>query len=177
MSGDRRILIAVASKHGSTQGIAEAIAGELRIRGFSVDVRNAGDDVEVAGYAAAIVGSAVYMGNWLAEGRKFVRRHQAQLTGIPVWLFSSGPVGPEPQTLTDPNHLDELVRLCQARGHQVFVGKLDRNTLGFGERLVTRVVHAHVGDFRDWAAIRTWADGIAGALAAEPSARSTAPAA
>ena len=81
---------------------------------------------------------------------------------MPVWLFSSGPLGfddPEPQG--EPAQLDELISRTGARGHTIFVGKLDEDELGFRERLIVRAVGAQNGDFRDWAAINVWADEIA----------------
>ena len=84
---------------------------------------------------------------------------------MPVWLFSSGPVGNDDRPgQADPPKVVEIARLTHARGHQMFAGKLDRHDLSLGERLVVNVVHAPDGDFRDWNAIRTWADEIGAAL-------------
>jgi len=73
----------------------------------------------------------------------------------------------DPQPKGDPGHLDALMQATQARGHRMFVGKLDRESLGFGERLMTTAVKAPEGDFRDWDVIRSWAQGIASALSAD----------
>jgi len=161
-----RILIAVASRHGGTRGIAEAIGQELRTAGHSVTVEHAGGAMSVEGYDAALVGSAVYMGAWLPAARQFVERHAAALTAMPVWLFSSGPLGDDPQPGPPLAHLDALMQETGAREHRIFVGKLDKGEIGFGERVVAQAVKAPEGDFRDWAAIRAWADQIAAALAA-----------
>jgi flavodoxin len=85
------VLIAVASRHGSTVEIAATIAEELRQAGHKVDVRNVDDEIAVRLYDAAIIGSAVYMGHWLAEARHFLDREREHLRAMPVWLFSSGP--------------------------------------------------------------------------------------
>lgn len=159
------ILVAVASKHGSTQEIAQAIAEQLRTAGHTVDTRNVEEAPAVAGYDAAIVGSAIYMGQWLSSAREFVDRNQSQLAPLPVWLFSSGPLGAEdPQPQGDPEGIAELMGKTEASGHRIFVGKLDKNNLGMGERLIAKMVKAPEGDFRDWEAIRAWADEIAEAL-------------
>jgi menaquinone-dependent protoporphyrinogen oxidase len=50
------------------------------------------------------------------------------------------------------------------RDHKIFVGKLDTAGLGLGERLITKVVGAPAGDFRDWDEIRRWAREIAADL-------------
>jgi menaquinone-dependent protoporphyrinogen oxidase len=159
------ILIAVASRHGSTREIADAIAQELRGVGHAVEVRTIEAALTIEGYDAVIIGSAVYMGAWLPAARQFVDRNRLRLAGVPVWLFSSGPLGQaHPHPPGDPNHLDELMAATGAQEHRTFVGKLDTSRLGLGERLIVTMVNAPAGDFRDWAAIRGWADEIAAAL-------------
>jgi menaquinone-dependent protoporphyrinogen oxidase len=160
------ILIAVASRHGSTREIADTIAQELATSGHTALVRDAGEVTSLEPYDAAVVGSAIYMGNWLPVAREFVQRNKDTLSTIPVWLFSSGPVGEaDPQPKDDPRHLEDLMQASGAREHRIFVGKLDKSNLGFGERLAVKVVKAPEGDFRDWEAIRDLARGIASALA------------
>jgi menaquinone-dependent protoporphyrinogen oxidase len=159
------ILIAVASRHGSTHDIAEVYAQELRHVGHVVDVRDVDGSLAIEHYGAVIVGSAIYMGNWLPEARQFVEHNQAALTNVPVWLFSSGPLGQgDAQPHGEPAHLDELMQATHARAHRIFAGKLDKSSLGLGERLITRMVKAPEGDFREWEAIRVWAHEIADAL-------------
>ena len=48
-----------------------------------------------------------------------------------------------------------------ARGQVVFPGRLDKALLSFGERAMVTAMRAPLGDFRDWEAIRTWAERIA----------------
>jgi menaquinone-dependent protoporphyrinogen oxidase len=159
------ILVVVASRHGSTHEIAEAIAQELRAPGHTVEVRNAADAGAPETYDAVIIGSAVYMGHWLSEAAHFVDRNRARLAAVPVWLFSSGPVGrDDPHPPGEPTDLDKLMAATQARGHRTFVGKLDKSNLGLGERLVVKMVGVQEGDFRDWEAIRDWAREIVIAL-------------
>lgn len=163
------VLVAVSSKHGGTREIARVIAEELRALGLDPDLREAGAVRDLAGYDAVVLGSAVYMGNWLPEARAFVARHGAALAGLPVWLFSSGPLGAEnPQPPGDPAGGAAVLAATGARGHRVFAGRLERGDLGLGERAISRLVHAPEGDFRDWAAIRAWAREIGAALAAAP---------
>jgi menaquinone-dependent protoporphyrinogen oxidase len=164
-----KVLVAVASRHGSTREIAGAIAGELRDMGNSVEVREVATVESVAGYDAVIQGSAVYAGQWLPEARRFATRQRERLRALPVWLFSSGPIGAELWPPGDPDGVQQLVVATGAHAHVVFAGKLDRQTLGFAERLVARAVAAPEGDFRDWAAIRDWARGIGASLAAVPA--------
>lgn len=160
-----RVLVAVASKHGSTREIAEAIADELRHQGLITDLQDAGEVSDLAGCEAIILGSAIYAGNWLPEAKSFAEQFHAELATLPVWLFSSGPLGTtDPQPQDDPNRLIAALGDVPAREHHVFVGKLDPETLGFAERLIAKAVRAPQGDFRDWDAIRDWARTIAAEL-------------
>src|SRR5258708_25169260 len=150
------VLVTVASRHGSTREIADAIAQELRMQGVDADVRTIEEVPDLNSYDAVVLGSAVYMGNWEAAANQFVQRYQSRLPTMPVWLFSSGPVGNDDHPgQGDPPKLVEIARLTHARGHQMFAGKLDRHGLSLGERLVVNVVQAPGGDCRDWTPIRS----------------------
>jgi menaquinone-dependent protoporphyrinogen oxidase len=160
-----RVLIVVASKHGSTREIADALADTFQSLDLTAEVADACAAPDPAGYDAVVVGSALYMGHWLPQARAFVMRHQEALQRAPVWLFSSGPLGepPTPPPAESPQ-LVELLAASGAREHRVFVGKLDRGALGLGEKLAVKLVKAPEGDFRDWDTIRAWAREITGAL-------------
>ena len=69
-----KILVAHASKHGSTPEIAAAIARILSSEGADVDLLTARDVTAVDQYDAVIIGSAAYMGRCFAirEGGKTV---------------------------------------------------------------------------------------------------------
>lgn len=176
-SKNLKILVAVASKHGSTSEIAEVIAEELIMANFEVELQdlcdkdNAG---EIDQYDAVILGSAIYAGNWLPEAKDFARQHQAALSKLPVWLFSSGPLGKDdPQPANDPAKLAVSLGEVKVQDHRVFVGKLDLADLGFAERLITKVVKAPTGDFRDWVGIKEWAGEIARELGSKPVTTAT----
>ncbi|MGE0538733.1 MAG: flavodoxin domain-containing protein [Dehalococcoidia bacterium] len=158
-------VVVAASRHGSTREIAQVIADELRRAGIETALRDARTVEEIGGYDAVILGSAVYMGNWLPEARRFGEHNLTQLTTVPLWLFSSGPLGADdPQPHGDPERISDLLRNLRPREHKVFAGKLDKRGLGFGERLAVKAVKAQEGDFRDWDAVRGWAHAIADAL-------------
>jgi menaquinone-dependent protoporphyrinogen oxidase len=156
------ILVAAASRHGSTREIGEAIAGELKSLGHRAIVSDAALVEDSDDFDAYIIGSAVYMGRWLPDARALVKEHGASFLGKPVWLFSSGPLGePNAQPKADPAHLEELMQATAAREHRMFVGKLEKHGLGPGERIAVKMVKAPEGDFRDWESIRGWAREIA----------------
>lgn len=133
------VLIAVASKHGSTREIAE----DLRTASVAVDLRDAGDVASITGYTAVVLGSGMYAGSWLPDAKHFAEQHRAELARLPVWVFSSGPLGAdEPQTHDDPQKLAAPLGDVPVRDHRVFVGKLNTQGLGFGECLMVKVVGA-----------------------------------
>jgi menaquinone-dependent protoporphyrinogen oxidase len=102
----------------------------------------------------------------MKEATDFAEVNTDVLSRLPVWLFSSGPLGTEVEDDEEqPRQLAELTERLQPRAHRMFFGALDRNKLGFGERMMVKAVKAPDGDFRDWNAISAWADEIARELA------------
>ena len=172
------ILVAYASRHGATQGIAERIGARLRAAGLDVEIRPAASAKGLASYDAFVIGSASYMFHWLNEATQLVRRNRTALAARPVWLFSSGPLGTEPldaqgrdqKVAAVPKEMAELRETVGARDHRVFFGAYDptRKPIGLAERFVSIMPAARdalpAGDFRDWPEIEAWADEIAGEL-------------
>jgi menaquinone-dependent protoporphyrinogen oxidase len=160
-----RVLVANASKQGSTAAIAEEVGAALREAGADADVRDAGEVRTVEQYDAVVLGSAVYAGRWMEDANGLVDRLEEPLRARPVWLFSSGPLGsPVAKPEGDPPVAADLVERLEARDHRVFAGKLQRKALSFPERAIVTALRAPEGDFRDWDAIEDWAREIAGAL-------------
>jgi menaquinone-dependent protoporphyrinogen oxidase len=155
------ILVTAASRHGGTNEIAEAIGAALREAGVNAEVRRPGEVESVERYDAVVLGSAVYVGRWLDEAKTFAQRHADALRRRPVWLFSSGPLGDPPKPEEESVEAGPLVEMTGARDHRTFPGELARERLGLGERAIVKMVRAPYGDFRDWVAIRTFADRIA----------------
>ena len=153
-------LVAVASRHGSTSEIAAVIADELRANGQVVELWDVTAVDNLDSYDTVVLGSAIYTGNWLPEAKAFVNQHRAALANKPVWMFSSGPIGTPPLPAGDPAGVAALIEGIDPHEHVVFAGKLDPHDLGFVERAITKVLHAPSGDYRDWTAIREWAQKI-----------------
>lgn len=173
------VLVTAASEYGSTTEIARVIGLTLTDRQIEVDMVPPAAVDSVDDYAAVILGSAVYGGRWLTPARNFAIRFQAQLAAHPVWLFSTGPVGAASGKLVDSMDRDcaDVTSIRQAlpvRGHCIFAGKIDPQPLSAVQHASLLVHHLEPGDFRDWTAIRRWANDIADdvdrtAAAAEPS--------
>jgi menaquinone-dependent protoporphyrinogen oxidase len=162
----KRILVAYASRHGSTAEIATAIGEALRASGADVEVEPATEVRTLEGVEAVVVGSAVYMGRWMQEAVDFLKRHEGRLREIPTWLFSSGPTGGSPLAdakirelgpvviVTPPGNVARLAERIRARGHVSFPGRIVPEMGGLFARWMPR------GDWRDLGAIRTWARGL-----------------
>ncbi len=152
-----KVLVTAATKHGSTAEIATALGTALLGNGLQVDVVAPEAVTSLRPYDAVIVGSGVYAGHWLEPAKAFVERFRDELRTIPVWLFSSGPIGDPALPGGDPADVSSLAETTNARGHQVFAGRIDPASLGMGEKLILKVMRVPEGDFRPWESIDAWA--------------------
>jgi menaquinone-dependent protoporphyrinogen oxidase len=160
------VLITAASKHGATREIAEVIERVLDEHGVSAERLDLDEVGDLGRYEAVVLGSAVYMGQWLKEARSFIDWHGGELAERPTWLFSSGPIVGDP---AKPDPADEAAGIhaleaAHAREHKLFAGKLDKSRLGLLEKAAVRAAHASEGDHRDWDEINRWATEIAAQL-------------
>ncbi len=185
-----KVMVVHASRHGATAGIAERIGETLQAAGLEARVVPA-DEARDANADAFVIGSGVYMGNWLKDGLEFIERNLETLDTRPVWLFSSGPlpgsnreqVDDEFQGALGPadgpgsggrKRIVGLAEAIHARGHRVFLGAFDPSDppKAISERLVRLMPAAKdilpPGDFRNWPEIEAWARDIAAALAPVP---------
>lgn len=167
----KKVLVTYASKHHSTAEIAERIASQLKSTGLNVEIQPVQQVKDAQPYDAVVLGSAVYMGSWMAEAAAFLKAQQESLAQKDVWLFSSGPVGEgDPSQLLDgwtfPEDLKPVAEQIAPHDITLFHGKVIPQKLRLWEKLATRMVKAPIGDFRDWNMIRAWTDGIGQALAA-----------
>jgi menaquinone-dependent protoporphyrinogen oxidase len=167
-----QVLVSAASGHGSTTEIARVIGQTLVNDDIAVDMIPPAAVDYIDDYDAVILGSAVYAGHWLAQARDFAIRFREPLAARSVWLFSSGPVSDPAKKSVQSMEQDpaDVIRIRQdirVQGHRMFAGKLNSHTLGVTQRASLLMFRAmSEGDFRDWAVITQWADGIAAALAA-----------
>ncbi len=166
------VLVAYASKRGSTAEIAETVAATLRREGLKVCLERCDEVRSLEGYDAVVLGSAVYMKRWRGDARDFLKKHRKALKQMPFWVFSSGPVGDPAEDNPDwiePPKLAEKVEELGGRGHAVFGGCLPAEPRGMMEKAMVKGAPPQYRDRRDWGEIRGWAKQIAGELVAVPS--------
>ena len=164
-----KVLVSAASRHGATAEIAAAIGAELAARGLAAVLLPPAKVQSGCQFDAAVIGSAVYAGHWEQQAIDLVNRTREALTSVPVWLFSSGPVGKPQGRLAramggDPVEVAEMLAATHAVEHRMFAGKLDRKLLPAPQRFAVLCFRGLDGDFRDWTAIRQWAAAIAAQL-------------
>ena len=167
-----KVLVTAASKHGSTTEIAEAIGRHLTDAGLTVDVTGPKQVHDLADYDAVVLGSAVYAGHWLDPAKELVERLREPLSSLPVWLFSSGPIGDPPAPEEDAVEVADIVEATGARKHVVLPGNVDMERLRLPEKAIVRALRVPVGDYRDWDAVASWASHIAGELQKDAGAAS-----
>lgn len=160
----RKVLVTYASKMGATAGIAEAIGTVLREHGHHADVRDVTEVDSISQYDAVVLGSAIYIRRWRPEAVQFLRRYADELSDRRVWMFHSGPVGPDrEQTQEMPANVYRLARRIGAAPATTFAGAiLPATAKGFLARHLATGNLA--GDSRDWPLITNWAAGIAATL-------------
>jgi menaquinone-dependent protoporphyrinogen oxidase len=161
-----RILVTAASRHNATAEVAQAIARTLELAEIEVDVRRPEEVGHVSAYDGVVLGSAIYAGHWLKPAKELVERTSSRLRHLPVWLFSTGPIGDPLKPEASPVDVAPMLAQSGAREHRLFGGRLAKHDLGFAERAVVRVVGAAEGDYRPWAEIEAWAGEIATTLKA-----------
>jgi len=178
------ILVAWATRYGSTREVAEAAAETLREQGLTVEVtaakdavvraeRHPGHDAGVGdGHDGVVLATPFYMGAMPKDAVRFLERERAALEGLPVALLACGPLSADDDLDAARGQLDgALAKLgwLHPVAAGMFVGKYDPGRLRVADRLIAALpasplhgVGAH--DDRDWAAIRGWAATLPGLL-------------
>jgi menaquinone-dependent protoporphyrinogen oxidase len=144
------ILVAYATKHGSTREVAEAIGAVAMAEGAEVEVAPAH---AVAGPVSrvdlVVLGAPIYSGRWHRDAHRFLKRHRRELAGLPVAVFALGPRRADEEAWQ--HSWAQLHRALAKRAwlHPVAVG-LFGGADPAGQGRATR------RDLRDWTAIGDW---------------------
>ena len=159
------ILVAYATRYGSTQEVAGLVAATLRESGLEVDLQPMRDARAIDQYRAVVLGAPLYMFHWHKDARRFALRHRIVLMQRPVAIFALGPV----QSPIDKREW----QICRAQLDQdlayfpwlrpvalkLFGGRLEPTKLRFPENLLAKTMPTT--DIRDWTAILTWTNDLA----------------
>jgi len=162
------VLVAYATKYGSTQEVAEAVAATLRESGLSVAVQPAREVRTLEGYDAVVLGAALYMFRWHKDALHFLSRHRKALADRPVAVFALGPVHvphDEKEWQDSRAQLNkELAKYPWLKpvAVEILGGKFDPKKLTFPWNKFAGKEPA--SDIRDWAAIRAWSSTISNLL-------------
>lgn len=150
------VLVAYATKRGSTHEVAEAIGATLRERGFEVEIEPAGKSRDADRFDAFVIGGALYSGRWRAS--RLLKRQRKLLAAKPVAVFGMGPRRNEEIAF---ERASQQLRRALAK-----VPEVEPLAIGvFGG-----VDRKKEIDIRDWDAIRAWAEEVGKAFwAAEPA--------
>ncbi len=156
-----KILVAYATKAGSTSEVAAEIARVIESKGdYQVDMYPVDELKGVSGYDAVIIGSGIRAGQWLPPATKFVETHREALSRIPVAYFLvclTLKDDTEENRRTVAAYLDPVREMLQPVDVGLFAGMMDYAKLPFFFRLMMKTMKSPEGDFRDWEAIRAWA--------------------
>jgi menaquinone-dependent protoporphyrinogen oxidase len=165
---EHKVLVAYASKYGSTQEVADAIAATLCERGVQVDLKPMRAVRAIEGYIAVVLGAPIYYGLWHKEALNFLSRNEDALTRHPVVVFALGPNSNDEKEMQGSRaQLDkELAKFPWLKPVfiEVFGGKYPAK-LRFPDSFVAALPASPMhgkppSDVRDWTAIRAWADSL-----------------
>jgi len=165
-AAEQRILVGYATATGSTVDVANAIGAALGARGFAVDVKPLTEQPALAGYRAAVLGSAIHGGKWLPEAAAYVEQNRVALAAMPVALFCVHAMncGPDPEaTKRRQAYLDPQRALVKpiAEGYFVGIGPTGAESNWLTLSAFKAFGGCVEGDGRDFDAIRTWAQQLA----------------
>ena len=160
----KKVLVAYATKAGTTGEVAEAIGAELCNAGLAAEVLPAKEVQDLSPYDAVVIGSPIYVGKWLGDAAEFVARHQAALQQKPTAYFLAC------MTLHDDTaenratvgaYLQPQRDLVTPLAEGQFVGTFVPQQHPLPFRLMMKLMKSPSGDLRDWEAIRAWAQELA----------------
>lgn len=156
----KSVLVAYATKYGSTQEVAESVGRTIAEKGFDVDVRPAREVRDISGYSAVVVGGALYYFMWHGDVKRFLSKHRKTLVDLPVALFAMGPFNCTEEELASARApVDRYLSRndwLSPKSVAIFGGRMDPTALRFPENNPA-MKQMPPSDARDWEVIGAWA--------------------
>lgn len=168
-----RVLVAYATRYGSTREVAEAIAKVLVDSGLEVDVEPAREVSTLHGYRTVVLGAPFYLGRWHTDAQQFLTRNREWLEHRTLAVFALGPVSgnEQEQEQAGAQLVQELEKYpwLQPVESVMFGGKYDPAKLTILHRFLTVLPASPLhrlpaSDLRDWTAINEWAARLSSVL-------------
>ena len=163
------LLVTWATRFGSTEEVAHAIADDLLQQHLTVI--NAQPMTEVKDldhYDAIVLGCALYMGRLHKDARRFLSSHRDALLRRPVAIFVLGPIHADAKEFTEAEKQmkKELAKFpwFLPVSRQFIGGRFDPEKLGFPFSVIPALRKIPANDARDWSAIHAWATNLAPSL-------------
>lgn len=162
--------MAYASKYGSTQEVAEAIATTLRENDLLVDLKPLREVKTLEEYTAIVLGAPLYVASWHKEARSFLSRYREALTKRPIAIFALGPLSDDENELKEVRSQlnKELAKFpwLTPIDFEIFGGKFDPKKLHLPDKIIVSLPASPLhkmpaSDLRNWTAIRAWASNLA----------------
>lgn len=167
-----RTVVAYASAHGSTEGIAERIAAGLRAAGHTTVMHPLAKPGDIGDFDCLVVGSAIHGGQWLPGTEHALENLINTSPARPVWAFSVSSIGSTTSVLStwvahrlrphvpEPQAVATLRARADVRSHRFFAGAIRPGDWPGVGRIVFRVMGGRYGDARDWDDIDQWTQQI-----------------
>ncbi|MDO9538929.1 MAG: flavodoxin domain-containing protein [Methanocalculus sp.] len=158
-----RILVAYATRAGSTEGIAEVIAEGLRLAGYDAGKARICDAPDPKEYDRIILGGPIYMGS-MNEVQRYCQEHEDALQSRIIGVFAVGMsfAGDDEEKHAQARDvLKKAIGQLTPRFSGYFAGMTNPEKLSFFQRTALTVVRTPIGDYRDWKAIKGWTEEIA----------------
>ncbi len=167
----KNVLVAYATRHSATAGVAAYIADVLCELNHRVDLRYVENVSSIEDYDAVIVGSAIYEFNWLPVAKDFIERFKLPLASMPVAYFFGCAALKED---TEENQEAVLIYINPVLRKYPDIVPVDIGRFGgavdfsrlddFETTVINAIGVTENEDWRDWDKIGAWAEKVSGLI-------------